>query len=134
MCLFSTEINYQHGTGGHVIPVGEARIPKQLLYGELSEGHRRQGSPRKRLKDCIKPTSSTAAPVQTTSTAQQGTGTNSEPSPGLLARPWWKAVANACKTGADDTEQQHCQCQSQRTSSARHAVDCVHPELACTAT
>ena len=31
------------------------RIPKQLLFGELEQGHRRQGRPCKRFKDTVKP-------------------------------------------------------------------------------
>ena len=30
------------------------RIPKQLLFGELEQGHRRQGRPCKRFKDTVK--------------------------------------------------------------------------------
>ena len=39
---------------GHVTRMDSDRIPKQLLYGELSKGKRKQGRPLKRFKDCIK--------------------------------------------------------------------------------
>ena len=32
----------------------DQRIPKQLLFGELEQGHRRQGRPCKRFKDTVK--------------------------------------------------------------------------------
>jgi exonuclease III len=39
---------------GHVIRMSDERIPKQLFFGELAEGHRKQGRPRKRYKDNLK--------------------------------------------------------------------------------
>ena len=39
---------------GHVIWLDNDRIPKQLLYGELSVGSRPQHKPKKRFKDCVK--------------------------------------------------------------------------------
>ncbi|KAL6484915.1 hypothetical protein MHYP_G00069600 [Metynnis hypsauchen] len=38
---------------GHVIRMEPYRIPRQLLYGELSTGKRKQGRPQKRFKDCV---------------------------------------------------------------------------------
>jgi transcription termination factor 2 len=37
-----------------VIRMSNERIPKQLFFGELVEGHRKQGRPRKRYKDNLK--------------------------------------------------------------------------------
>ena len=39
---------------GHVIRMDETRIPRQLFYGELVSGHRKQGRPKKRYKDNLK--------------------------------------------------------------------------------
>ena len=39
---------------GHVIRMEDHRIPKQLMFGELEQGHRRQGRPFKRFKDTVK--------------------------------------------------------------------------------
>ena len=41
---------------GHVIRMTEDRLPRQILYGQLPQGHRRQGGPMKRYKDQIKST------------------------------------------------------------------------------
>ena len=39
---------------GHVIRMDDDRLPKQLLYGELSTGTRTSGGQMKRYKDCTK--------------------------------------------------------------------------------
>ena len=39
---------------GHVWRMGDERIPKQLLYGELWEGGRHRVGQRKRFKDALK--------------------------------------------------------------------------------
>ena len=39
---------------GHVIGMDESRIPRQLFYGELSQGRCNQGWPKKRYKDNLK--------------------------------------------------------------------------------
>ena len=39
---------------GHVIRMDAQRIPKKLLFGELEQGHRKQGRPCKRYKDTVK--------------------------------------------------------------------------------
>ena len=39
---------------GHVIRMDDHRMPRQLLYGELEAGKRKQGRPRKRYKDTVK--------------------------------------------------------------------------------
>ena len=39
---------------GHVFRMSDSIIPKQLLYGELSQGARKVGGQRKRFKDSLK--------------------------------------------------------------------------------
>ena len=39
---------------GHVVRMPDNRIPKRLMFGELQEGKRSRGAPRKRYKDSLK--------------------------------------------------------------------------------
>ncbi|KAK2182263.1 hypothetical protein NP493_359g06024 [Ridgeia piscesae] len=39
---------------GHLMRMSLDRLPKQLLYSQLSSGHRKRGRPRLRFKDTIK--------------------------------------------------------------------------------
>ena len=39
---------------GHVVRMTDDRLPKQLLYGELSSGKRSRGGQKKRFKDSLK--------------------------------------------------------------------------------
>ena len=39
---------------GHIVRMGDERLPKRLLYGELVEGKRSAGGQRKRYKDRLK--------------------------------------------------------------------------------
>ena len=39
---------------GHVVRMPDNRLPKILFYGELQEGKRNRGCPKKRYKDCLK--------------------------------------------------------------------------------
>jgi hypothetical protein len=39
---------------GHVIRMNDDRLPKQVFYSQLSEGHRSRGGQRKRYKDVLK--------------------------------------------------------------------------------
>ena len=39
---------------GHVICMEDNRLPKQLMFGELASGKRKQGRTLKRFKDCVK--------------------------------------------------------------------------------
>ena len=38
---------------GHVKRMVDARLPKQLLYGQLKTGHRRRGRPELRYSDTV---------------------------------------------------------------------------------
>ena len=46
---------------GHVIRMSDSRIPRQLLYGELRHGSRKQGKPKLRFKDTLESTNSNGA-------------------------------------------------------------------------
>ena len=39
---------------GHLMRMSTDRLPKQVLYSQLSSGHRKRGRPRLRFKDTIK--------------------------------------------------------------------------------
>ena len=39
---------------GHLMSISPDRLPKQVLYSQLSSGHRKRGRPRVRFKDTIK--------------------------------------------------------------------------------
>ena len=39
---------------GHLMRLSQDRLPKQVLYSQLSSGHRKRGRPRLRFKDTIK--------------------------------------------------------------------------------
>ena len=39
---------------GHFLRMSPDRLPKQVLYSQLSSGHRKRGHPRLRFKDTIK--------------------------------------------------------------------------------
>jgi len=42
---------------GHVIRLPDNRVPRRLLYGELSQGQKSVGRPKKRFSDYIRITS-----------------------------------------------------------------------------
>jgi hypothetical protein len=46
---------------GHVLRMPDSRLPKQLLFGELTKGKRSQGGQKKRFKDSLKATMKDAA-------------------------------------------------------------------------
>ena len=39
---------------GHVLRMGDDRLPKQILLSELKKGHRNKGGEKKRYKDVLK--------------------------------------------------------------------------------
>ena len=41
---------------GHVVRMGDDRLPKQIFYGELANGKRPRHKPKRRFKDCLKDT------------------------------------------------------------------------------
>ena len=47
-------LKYQLRWAGHVSRMEDHRLPKIVLYGELSTGHRARGAPKKRFKDSLK--------------------------------------------------------------------------------
>ena len=60
--LMQTQLRW----AGHVARMPDHRLPKQLLFGELTEGKRNAGGPKKRFKDTLK-TSLRAFGINTTS-------------------------------------------------------------------
>ena len=44
----------RHRWVGHIIRVADNRLPKQLMFGELASGKRKQGRTLRRFKDCVK--------------------------------------------------------------------------------
>ncbi|KAG7519485.1 hypothetical protein JOB18_009869 [Solea senegalensis] len=48
--LMKTQLRW----AGHVSRMEDHRLPKIVLYGELSAGHRNRGAPKKRYKDSLK--------------------------------------------------------------------------------
>ena len=52
--LESIILQLQLGWAGHVARMDDTRIPKAMLFGELSAGKRNQGGPKKRYKDQLK--------------------------------------------------------------------------------
>ncbi len=38
---------------GHLVRMGDGRIPKDVFYGEMDVGHRTRGGQRKRYKDVL---------------------------------------------------------------------------------
>ncbi|KAK2179538.1 hypothetical protein NP493_485g00002 [Ridgeia piscesae] len=47
-------IRNNHRWTGHLMRMSPDRLPKQILYSQLSSGHRKRGRPRLRFKDTIK--------------------------------------------------------------------------------
>lgn len=52
--VITTMHKAQTRSAGHVFQTSDSRIPKQLLYGKLSQGARKVGGQRKRFKDSLK--------------------------------------------------------------------------------
>ena len=47
-------LKYKLRRAGQISRMEDHRLPKVVLYGELSTGHRDRGAPKKRFKDCLK--------------------------------------------------------------------------------
>ena len=53
-CIETLLLKSQLRWAGHVTCMQDYRLPKIALYGELSNGHREVGAPKKRYKDLLK--------------------------------------------------------------------------------
>ena len=76
---------------GHIVRMPMSRLPKKILYGELSNGKRNQGGQRKRFKDNLKRNLKQCA-INTEDWEEQASN-----------RPGWR---HAIHTGAAHSEQQ----------------------------
>ena len=47
-------LKYQLRWAGHVSRMEDHRLPKIVMFGELSSGHRERGAPKKRFKDSLR--------------------------------------------------------------------------------
>ena len=76
---------------GHIVRMGDDRLPKQLFYGELLAGKRPQHKPRKRFKDCVK---------NNLKVMQLGVGDWEEKT---LSRVEWRhSIRDGCRTFEDE--------------------------------
>ena len=94
---------------GHVIRMEDQRIPKQLLFGELEQGHRRQGRPCKRFKDTVKAGLQWCdiPPTELVATA--------------LDRQRWRTLTQSASSAL---EEEHCH-QAQSARERRHLAACI---------
>ena len=119
---------------GHVIRMEDQRIPKQLLFGELEQGHRRQGRPCKRFKDTVKAGLQWCdiPPTELVATA--------------LDRQRWRTLSQSASSALEEERRHQAQSARERrhlaacipgqmqTSSAQTAHGSASPGLACRAT
>ena len=94
---------------GHVIRMEDQRIPKQLLFGELEQGHRRQGRPCKRFKDTVKAGLQWCdmPPTELVATA--------------LDRQRWRTLSQSASSALEE-ERRH---QAQSARERRHLAACI---------
>ena len=94
---------------GHVIRMEDQRIPKQLLFGELEQGHRRQGRPCKRFKDTVKAGLQWCdiPPTELVATA--------------LDRQRWRTLSRSASFALEE-ERRH---QAQSARERRHLAACI---------
>ena len=52
--LLLLSVKYQLRWAGHVSRMEDHHLPKIVMFGELSSGHRERGAPKKRFKDSLK--------------------------------------------------------------------------------
>ena len=87
----------------------DQRIPKQLLFGELEQGHRRQGRPCKRFKDTVKAGLQWCdiPPTELVATA--------------LDRQRWRTLSQSVSSALEE-ERRH---QAQSARERRHLAACI---------
>ena len=113
MYLESSQMNCAYDSvgrwTGHVIRMEDQRIPKQLLFGELEQGHRRQGRPCKRFKDTVKAGLQWCdiPPTELVATA--------------LDRQRWRTLSQSASSALEE-ERRH---QAQSARERRHLAACI---------
>ena len=100
---------------GHVIRMEDQRIPKQLLFGELEQGHRRQGRLCKRFKDTVKAGLQWCdiPPTELVATA--------------LDRQRWRTLSQSASSALEE-ERRH---QAQSARERRHLAACIPATIKC---
>ena len=115
--IFTLLMQTQLRWAGHVARMEDNRLPKQLLFGELTEGKRKACGPKKRFKDTLK-SSLKAFDVQTSSWEQTA-----------LDRPTWRQTLYKGAKRLEDKRQESAITRKQARKQAtptEATIPCPH--------
>ena len=104
-------MKHQVRWAGHLVRMDDCLIPKQLFYGELSEGKRSRGGQKKRYKDSLK--ASLKSLQMDTSTWENA----------ALDRPKWRSEITMGATAAD--KRRMAEAEEKRRKGQDHTT--IHP-------